>query len=600
MNLQKTKIIIAVVFVAIVVKLNSRRIISELRHIKHLAFNEVSFSKHNTEVNKILIDQLGYLINEPKIAFFKNNYPGTFEIINSKNNKVVYKSSADKLGINDKATGDKVYTLNFTNVNKEGSYLLFLPEKDLKSGVFRIASNVYDVCAVKTLESFYYESCGIKINNGTKWGHPACHTKPAAFFNDPSKTKNVTGGWHDAGDYNKFVPTTSVSIAFMLYSYEYNPDFFYDGQLNFPESHNSIPDILDEAKWGLEWLLKMQRKDGAEYQKVSIKKWTGEHLPSKEPDRQYIFGISSASTADAAAVFALGARVINRYNKNFAIKLLKASLNAWKFLTAHKKNIPQGGFKNPAGVSGGEYNDPHDADERLWASVELYRLTGSDSYINYFESHYKKVGGPNYTVSWKNTANFGLYSFLDIKDLTTGLQLRKTILNALRSYANYLLIRISSSGYRCALTPDEYFWGSNSIDLGFAFDLINAYKFTNEKKFLEGALEQLHYILGRNTFGISFVTGVGFNPVRYPYHQFSMIKTPGDPVPGMVVGGPNKFSHINGKIISNYPGSCYEDNEKNYYVNEPAINYTAPLVFDASFFSKTDTMITMKKNLRNN
>ncbi len=436
-----------------------------------------------------------------------------------------------------------------------------------------------------TLQSFYYQRCGIKIDNGTIWKHPACHTKPAEFYDDPSRVKDETGGWHDAGDYNKFVPTTSISAAFLLYAYDANPGFFYDGQLNIPENNNSVPDILDEARWGLNWLMKMQRSDGAVYQKVSIKKWTGEHLPNEETDLQYIFGISSSATADVAAVTALGARLFEKFDKSYSIALLNTAIKAWDFLAAHPENIPQGGFKNPPDVYGGSYNDPEDADERLWASIELYITTGSDKYINYFLSNYQKVGGPYVTVGYQNTANFAYYSFLLSNISNTGSNARSIILSRIEEYANNILSKIQSSGYGCALSPQEYYWGSNSVDLGYAFDLINAYRITKEEKYLNGALDQLHYILGRNTFGISFVTGVGYNPVRYPYHQFSMLKYPGDPVPGMVVGGPNRFSRLDGQVISNYPGKCYEDYQKNYFTNEPAINYTAPLVFVSSFFS---------------
>ena len=539
----------------------------------------------NSNQSKFLIDQLGYRPNDFKITFIKNENPGPFQIKQVNTNKIIFEGKADKIGMIDLATSDTVFDINFTKLVQPGEYYIFLPNLSAVSHPFKIGNDVYNNLAVNALQSFYYQRCGIEINNGTIWKHPACHTENAVFFDNPALQKNVTGGWHDAGDYNKFVPTTAVSIAFMLYAYEYNPSFFTDHQLNIPESNNSIPDILDEAKWGLNWLLKMQRNDGAVYHKVSIKVWTGEHLPNEETDQQFIFGISSQSTADAAAVFALGARIFEKFNKQYSMKLLQSSISAWKFLALHPYNIPEGGFKNPDGVVGGEYNDPNDLDERLWAAIELYRVTGSDKYIKYFALNYKKVGGPNETISWQNTANFALYSFLNITPSTLTTDIRENILTNLKTYANNLLTKVESSGYRCALSPDEYYWGSNSIDLGYAFDLINAYQFTNQIKYLNCALDQLHYLLGRNTFGISFVTGVGYNSVIYPYHQFSMLLTPGNPVPGMVVGGPNKFSRLNGNIISNFPGACYEDNEKNYYVNEPAINYTAPLVFVASFLA---------------
>ncbi|MEW6193622.1 MAG: glycoside hydrolase family 9 protein [Bacteroidota bacterium] len=352
--------------------------------------------------------------------------------------------------------------------------------------------------------------------------------------------------------------------------------------MNIPESRNTIPDLLDEASRALKWLLKMQRDDGAVYHKVSIKKWTDEHLPDEETDQQYIFGISTASTAATSTVTALGARLINNYDKELSLQLLRCAVNAWKFLERHPGNIQ---FKNPYDVEGGEYGDENDSDERLWASVELYRLTSSEEYLNYFLANYRKVGGPNYTVSWKNTANFAYYSFLKLNPLRN-IETRNAVLANANFYCDELVKRTDRGGYKCLLNNDEYYWGSNSVIAGYAFDLLNLHRITNKEKYLDAALNQFHYLLGRNTFGISFVTGVGTCPVKCPYHQFSMLKYPGNPVPGMLVAGPNSNSRLNGEIISEMPGKCYEDYEKNYYVNETAINYTAPMVFIASYLSK--------------
>lgn len=598
MSLHNVKILVAVIIVAAIVKINIGRIHAGIRLLNRYTGIEKKIKSTSDKQPKILIDQLGYRTDDQKIALFKNIYPGKFEVIDLNSNKTVLTENAYRPGIYDKSTGEKVYTLNFSTLTKTGEYYLLIPNLSLKSSNFFINNNVYNECAVKTLQSFYYERCGIQIDNGTIWKHPACHTKPAFYYDNPEKQKNVTGGWHDAGDYNKFVPTTAVSAAFLLYTYENDPSFFKDGQLNIPENHNSIPDILDEARWGLKWLLKMQRPDGAVYHKVSIKKWTGEHLPDKEQDKQYIFGISSASTADEAAVTALGAKIFIKYDREFAAKLLKSATAAWGFLSKHPGNIPLGGFKNPPGVLGGNYTDDEDSDERLWAAIELYRATGIDEYLKYFLSNYQKVGGPNYTVSWKNTANFAFYSFLKLPISIETEDARKKIISNLNTYAGYVVKKIERSGYRCSLNPDEYFWGSNSVLLGYAFDLIYAYCITGKVVYFQGALDQMHYILGRNTFGISFVTGVGTNPVRYPYHQFSMLFDDGNPVPGMVVAGPNKFAKLNGFVISNYPGKCYEDNQKNYFVNEPAINYTAPLVFVASYFSEAASNIEAKNAMK--
>jgi endoglucanase len=535
----------------------------------------------------IKINQSGYRPGDSKVAFVTGTDPQTFEVINASTNEKVFSGEANNPMTFDRATGDNVYALDFSAIMIPGDYTIFIPSLSETSFKFSIRNNVYDECAVKTLESFYYQRCGTEVNNGTVWKHSECHLKPSLFYDDPAKEMNTAGGWHDAGDYNKFVPSTAVSAAFLLYAFEDNENYFFDGQLNIPESDNSIPDILDEAIWSLKWLLKMQKEDGGIYHKVSIKKWTAENLPDKETDKQYIFRVSSTSTAGAAAAAALGARLLNEYDKQLSSRLLKYAVKAWNFLTKNPGNIPPGGFKNPPDVSGGEYGDDNDSDERLWASIELFRLTGSEEYLAYFLSNYKKVGGPNYTISWKNTANFAYYSFLKLNPLEN-IEARTNIIANINIYSNELLKRTEAGGFKCILNTNEYYWGSNSVAAGYAFDLINIYFVTNHHVYRNAALDQLHYLLGRNTFGISFVTGLGTNPVKYPYHQFSMLKHKGNPVPGMLVGGPNSYSRLNGKIIDEMPGKCYEDNEKNYYVNEVAINYTAPLVYVASFFSSMD------------
>src|SRR5260221_235486 len=203
---------------------------------------------------------------------------------------------------------------------------------------------------------------------GTLWlhGHATCQTIVIDQLgyrpNDPkiAFVRQAGGGNFEVKD---VATNKTVSTAFFLYLYEGQPGKFTDGQLAIPESRNGVPDILDEARWALEWLLKLQRDDGGVYHKVSIKTWTGEHLPDKESDRQYIFDVSSASTADVAAVTALGARLFKKVDPQFAVALLKCATNAWKFLNGHRDIVPPGGFRNPQDVEGGEYGDQNDLDE---------------------------------------------------------------------------------------------------------------------------------------------------------------------------------------------------------------------------------------------
>lgn len=537
------------------------------------------------ESHSILVDQMGFRPGDKKIVLLKERGSEGYTVVDNYTGKIMHKGKIHPIGVSDANTGDMLFVIDLSGFKKEGTYRIVLADSSQFSFPFSIDKEVYDQAARVSLKSFYYQRCGVEIVDGSLWEHPICHPRPARYFSDPAEVKNATGGWHDAGDYNKFVPTTAVSTAFLLSLYELQSEKFFDGQLDIPEKHNGIPDILDEARWGLEWLMKMQEEDGGVAHKVSIKKWTDEHLPHTENDTQYLFARSSVATADVAAVTALGARLFHKYDKEFARKLLQTSLKAWEYLDANPSIVPEGGFKNPEGVEGGEYGDGKDSDERLWASVELLKATGNSKYHDYFLQHYREVGGVNYAVSWQNVQNFAYYSYLTVPVNVNNYQTRSFIISTMTIYCDALLNRINSNGYRYVLLPEQQYWGSNSVAMGHAYDLIMGYETTKHHRYLEGALDQLHYMLGRNTFGLSFVTGVGVNAVKHPYHQFSMLSEHEVPVPGMMVAGCNAFSRLNGKVISKYPGRSYEDNEKNYYVNEPAINYTAPFAFVASYFS---------------
>ncbi|MBI4553694.1 MAG: glycoside hydrolase family 9 protein [Candidatus Latescibacteria bacterium] len=536
----------------------------------------------------VIVDQLGYRPGDPKLALVKGDHARrSFEVVNAATNKAVYTGTIQSMGQPDGSTGDMTSLLDFTPLNTPGTYHLRIPGTALKSYEFRVGDDVYRIAASSTIESFYYQRCGTAVGNGTVWKHPPCHTKDGVVHDNPSVFKDVTGGWHDAGDYGKFVVTGVVSAAYLLYLYEHQPAKFTDRQLAIPEARNGTPDLLDEARWELAWLLKLQRDDGGVPHKVSAKKWTGNNLPQDDPDQRYILGVSSTATAGTAAVTALGARLFDRWDKPFAARLLKASVQAWKFLEAHPDIVPPGGYKNPSDVIGGDYGDRRDTDERLWAAAELYRLTGDDRYHQYFVTHYQQCGLYNYnTIIWQHVENFAYAAYLRTTEYPVDKTVHAALLSNLISHGDRLLKHIGENHYRHILKTDEYFWGSNSLALGYAFDLIQAYTATQQPQYLEGALDQLHYMLGRNTFNKVFITGVGSNPVRYPYHQFSMKLGAEKPVPGLVVGGLNRYDGPNGQALSEFPGKCYQDSKQNYFVNEVAINYTAPLAFVAGYFAQ--------------
>lgn len=536
----------------------------------------------------IAVNQVGYEKDAPKHAYLVNADASWFELVRTGDSEVVFSDSISRPAAQDTLSGDIISVIDFSSFNSGGEYIIRAAGNEpLVSNRFSIRHHVYANALQTMSKSYYYHRCGTRVGDeSTAWRYEICHLDDAPYFEAPEKSMNVTGGWHDAGDYNKFTVNTALSASLLLYAYETEPDNFWDDQLDIPESGNDIPDLLDEVSWALEWLLKMQREDGALHHKVSQEKWIGEYLPHTDPSTRYIFGISSAATASFTAATAIGARHLKDYNPDFSEELQAAAEQAWKWLEVHPENYPLGGFKNPEGVSGGQYGDASDQDERLLAAIELYRLTDKRKYLTFFVENFSilyESGIP--PISWRDANSLALRAFLKAETVENYPDERKIAQKAVLVHANKLLEVHHHNVYKNLLRYNQYYWGSNTVGLAYAFDLIQAYEISGNASFKNAARDQLHFILGRNPLNLSQVTGVGSASVQHPYHQLSGMGHFDAPVPGMLVGGPNNHLLLNNSEISPYPPKNYEDVFKNYLVNEPAINFTAIMVYVTSALS---------------
>lgn len=524
----------------------------------------------------IAVNVLGYRADFPKQAFLVHSVADGFHVIESSTNQVVYRGASGRIKPPDPATGNQLVVLDFSDFHIPGNYFITAEGSGTYGSTpFTIGYDVYYDAVFTSLKSFYYHRCGTQVQSDGEWKYQLCHTDDAPLYNNPEIRIDVTGGWHDAGDYNKFSVNTALSAALLLYLYEHNQDRFTDNQLGIPESGNDIPDILDEVIYALEWLMKMQRADGAVYHKVSQKQWIGEFLPHEDPSVRYLFEISTTATASFTAVSALAARILEPHNEMLAEKLRESALRGWAYLESHPVIQPLGGFKNPPDVFGGEYGDDNDRDERMWAAIELYRKTGDEKYIQYFILHHQTLLWSFNPLSWRNVHSLALHAFLDA-DLNSEFNFEKTrVLEAWMNHADSIISVQFRKNYKNLVRHTEYYWGSNSVGLGYAFDLIQLYRHTGQLRYLYAAADQLHFVLGRNPVNRSQVTGTGNPSVQHPYHQLSEMGAFSAPVPGMLVGGPNSYVFLRNRKISDFPAKNYEDRFQNFYVNEPAINFTA-------------------------
>jgi len=288
---------------------------------------------------------------------------------------------------------------------------------------------------------------------------------------------------------------------------------------------------------------------------------------------------SSCATGDFAAVMAIAGRVYKPFDAEFAAKCLRAAEKAWEWLGQH----PSVTFRNPAGVGTGGYGDGNCGDERLWAAAELARTTRGDEYQRYFLEHYseyRKSIRPTDPQSWANVANMGLWTYAlgAGGDAAAVAAIRKDSIGA----ADQIVERSKSAGYRTSMTTRDYIWGSNSVVANYGMQLLVANALQSNPRYVETALENLHYLLGRNTFSLSFVTQVGANPFRHPHHRPSGADNNPEPWPGLLSGGPNHSPQDPAmkKLPPGLPpAKMYIDDQAAYAANEVAINWNAPLVF---------------------
>ena len=537
---------------------------------------------------RIKLDQVGYLPASVKAAVVTAPAK-TFEVKRTSDKTTVFKGELGPASL-DADTGDSVQVADFSKLRETGTYYLDVPGVG-QSWTFSIRPDVFSRTYYLAMRAFYGQRCGTAVDLGPEFPgyvHAACHLK-GEFHPSSGKQgeRDNIGGWHDAGDYGRYVVNSGISTGTVLWTWEIFGSKLQGIKLNLPESGNGTPDILNEARWNLEWMLKMQDEDGGAWHKQSSEHFPGfvmpedDHLPSEVIGTGQQPYKSTCATADLAAVAAIAARVYSSFDAKFAARNLEAARKAWLW-TGMFPNVV---FKNPPGVNTGEYGDGSCADERLWAAAELWRTTGEATYNEYFVKHYpdfrSTLDAPA-PEGWKDVAAMGLwtYALADRKgsDATVVADIRKRTAQA----ALAIVERTRKNPYRVSLLAKDYVWGSNGVVANYGMELLVANALAPDPAFVESALDNLHYLLGRNAFSLSWVTQVGANPYRHPHHRPSGADKNAEPWPGLLSGGPNagRQDDVLKKLPAGLPpAKVYADDQGSYASNEIAINWQAALVF---------------------
>ncbi|MBO4901465.1 MAG: glycoside hydrolase family 9 protein [Lachnospiraceae bacterium] len=536
----------------------------------------------------VFVDQVGYLTDAVKIAM--TEHPCNYQIIREHDQHSVLDGAVSE-SVYDADSDSHVYPIDFSELKEPGTYYILCGNHE-RSASFAISDHLYDDLLFDVLKCLYYQRCGteLKPEHAGVYVHPACHLSPAVLLADyQAKSPNpqtfeLNGGWHDAGDYGRYVSAGSVAAGHLLYAYERFPDAF-SFSLKIPESGNGMPDILNECLWELKWLLKMQLEDGSTWHKVTTYVHAEFIMPEEDTDRLVLFPPSSMATADFAAVMALAARIYKPFLPEFADTALQAAKRAYAWLMTHDYI----GFHNPEGCNTGEYDDACDLDERLWAAAELLRADSEHAaqYLKDLTDLDKKCKSKT-GFGWRDISGLASMSILT-DPLHSARVLEETFRSEVLADAKKVTDMIQNKGWHLAMETDDFEWGSNMVVLNRAMllSLASMVAPDNADLYKTGILSHLHYLFGRNPMNTSYVTGYGDFACKNLHARVLETDKIKEPIPGFVSGGPFKdfCDEIALKMLpaGTPPMRCFVDHCDSYSTNEITIYWNTPLVFLLAF-----------------
>lgn len=552
-----------------------------------------------TDAQPIRLNQLGYYPRAAKIAVVTGNTaPGPFYILSAGTQDTVYRGRTGD--IRSSANSElQTRLIDFSALQREGAYIIAIPGLP-HSYPFRIGPGVHHAPAVALLKGYYYQrvSMPLDVAYAGRWARPAGHPDTAVLIHPSAASASrpagavisSPGGWYDAGDYNKYIVNSGITMGTLLSAYEDLAPYFDTLRTNIPESGNKIPDILDEILYNLRWMLTMQDPfDGGVYNKCTNASFDGMVMPGVTQAPRYVVQKGTAATLDFAAVMAQASRIYKRFDDalpGLSDSCRQAAIRAWQWALRHpameydqnrinREYVPK--------ISTGGYGDRHFADERFWAGAELLVTTGD---AQYFDAIAPQLRDSLYVPSWASVHLLGCYTLL--RAGKTGQAGHAQEIAALRAqfieFADSFLRHVKGSAFGTVMgkTRQDFIWGSNSVAANQGIVLINAFLLTKDRKYIDHALTNLDYLLGRNATGYCFITGSGSFSTMHPHHRPSVADGIAEPVPGLLAGGPNPGMQDSCHYAYTAPETAYTDEDCSYASNEIAINWNAPAVYLAA------------------
>jgi endoglucanase len=516
----------------------------------------------------VRVDSVGMIPDRVKLASYVGP-SAPFSVHAASDGAVVFSDTSR--AVRNADTGEDLGIADFSAVTEPGTYYVDVPGVG-ESPRFRIGNNAYQSAFHAVFLGLHGQRCGTSVSiryDGMDFNHGACHLNDALLTRatGESLTRDTLGGWHDAGDYGKYTVNGAFAVAFLLKAWEHFRPAMEALDLPIPERGGVIPDLLDEARWQVAWLLTTQFADGTATHKVTALNFEGMVLPTNDTQARYYAPAGTAATADLAAIMAMAARIYAPYDPAFSDACLAAAERSYAYLKAHPEDQPP----NLSEFHTGSYMT-QDVDDRLWAAAELWETTGSPEALADFEQ--RAANGVILSEwDWSNLQNLGYFTYLLSARPEKNQELVKRLESSAIDAANRIAANADAHGYGRGL-GSGYYWGINGTVARATMNLQVAHRIDPQSRYLDAAVQQLGHLFGRNYYGRSFVTGVGHYPATNPHHRPSVA---GRKIwPGLLVGGP-------------WPKATdWVDTAADYKTNEIAINWNAALLYALAGFLTPD------------
>lgn len=484
------------------------------------------------------------------------------------------------------------YFADFSPFDSPGTYYIKVPalgsDGTEQSAPFQIAPDVFATALQTAMTGMYGQRCGtaVKITLGNDtWQHGACHQHDAdslKYLTGADTPFSSVGGWHDAGDYGKYVNNGAFSVGMLLAAWDHFQPTLAGLKLPIPEHGKTadggaapLPDFLWEVKWELDWLLTAQNASGGSGgvpDKLTAATFENYGtMPDTDSQKRYFTGIGTAMTANVVAVMAEAARIYQDLAPADAAKYLAAAQLGYQYLQA---NAGPAVAANETTLTTGHYYES-DPDNRLWAAAEMWETTGDPAALADFETRAAALAVDG-DFDWPNVENLGFYTYLLSQRADAGARdpaIVAALTTSLVAAADGLAMTAATNAFGRGI-GDNYYWGSNGSVARSAMTLWVANSLSPDPKYLDAIEMQVDFLLGRNFYDRSQVTMVGYHPPQSPHHGPSTGDGIPDPWPGLLVGGANATSSMVPPSDVNWT-----DVAADYEVNEIAINWITPFVY---------------------